>query len=720
MNATAEYARHEWTYRVKPSIQKGHVRRAGDFIIAESESNVLHFLNADTGKIHWRYAFTEASAVYQISPSEFIVRSGVLAHLFDTSSKERKWTYRLKSGFRVQSSEFSGNNVCGDTYLSDAGEVALRSGDCSYEVVSLRTGAFLKNENKLETGLNQLKNLFEESGVSTSDILDGLRWENGTLIKSSSPEWKFNGDAPLVKDVIPWQGKLMVLDEKGTLYFLKLENGEQSARIDLKEIIDMRFWDERREFINNYSEGRMFSAEKGFFITTHSGITRIKIVQFPKEISLKEDKKGSTEEWAIEKAIQLWEEKKYPDALARFQEASEIWKDSSRVRMFMGMAYAALNYLDDAIRELETAHRSDPENADIITNLSGNYTAKILSLNPSTASDEIEVLYKKIIELMPETKYAYVGLSELFFANGRYADAEVVLNDAVKNGFFGVDIYTLLLCAQYLQGNDIEALRTANRTLTIFPDAKNVHAIRGKIYCRGGRYKDCAAEMEKEFSAKGEGERSLFPSVISAGARFYHGSALGLAGKYKDGIKIIRDYLEGLSSGRKTEGGAGEEMLKQAESGYRISAVFAIVNFYYRLGDKKNSLKYLKMVEGESEQSLEVSSFHGYFLALNGQELDRAEKFTGKAADAVHENPIYLKNHAVVLWKQKKFKEAEEFFRRAIEIDEGTEFLHLEYGCTLLDAGRQKEGIDEIRREVKLNPELAAAREKLKSLGVSF
>ena len=76
-------------------------------------------------------------------------------------------------------------------------------------------------------------------------------------------------------------------------------------------------------------------------------------------------------------------------------------------------------------------------------------------------------------------------------------------------------------------------------------------------------------------------------------------------------------------------------------------------------------------------------------------------------------NAIFLKNHAVALWKLKRYEEAERNFKRALDTGENVEFLHYDYGCMLIEMGKKKEGKEQIKKELEVNPELYLPKWKL-------
>ncbi|MFH1539257.1 MAG: tetratricopeptide repeat protein [bacterium] len=701
----ATHGKLEWLHRVKPAMRTDSVGLLGDIVVAESTMNVLIFIDAQTGKRLWQFALTDPSAVYGTPGQEILAVSGGWVHLLDPYKGIRVWTHLL-----------AGDDV--DKILfTDQGEIVFEYGPKKREYVEIGTGETVKPARGEDDGGWPAVKIFPRDNSINAQ---GVKWEVGKLLGGGACEaceWRFPGEGSVEEAAVGWKERIVALDAEGTVYVLDAGSGEEIGRLDVKKLVDMRFWDERPEFIDNYSMSRLYTDGGKLYLAHHSTVICFKIVPYPTELALKESGEA-TDKWALEKAIKLWEDRDFEQAVVRFRQAVEVWPNSAPIRLFLGMAYAAVEQTDSAIAELEKAHGIDPDDRDIISNLVGNYVNKVLSLSPVRDTEEIEKIYQRILTLHPTSKMGYIGYAELLLGGNRYEEAKAVALSARKYGFFGVDMFALTLTAQYLSGDDEGALETARDMRLYFPEAKNVCAIRGKVYCRVGKYGDCIKQFEMEDSAKGEDENSLFPFIVAAGREFYRANALGLTGQYSKAIGILKKYHVSLSKkpGEKTVETLEEQMklmLREAEESYLVPTMFALAHFYYRLGNKGESMKYLKLIEETGENDAEVRSFLGYFLALNGERLEDALDLTFGAVTESENSAVFLKNHAVALWKLKRYEEAERSFKRALDMGKNVEFLHYDYGCMLLEMGRKKEGKEQIKKDLEINPELYPPKWKL-------
>src|SRR3990167_8012362 len=78
----------------------------------------------------------------------------------------------------------------------------------------------------------------------------------------------------------------------------------------------------------------------------------------------------------IDRGIIEYDDKKYAEALKNFLEALQIDPENAEVRYFVGIAYLALDQVDQAITHLEKARQLDPADLDIAFNLAVAYFTK--------------------------------------------------------------------------------------------------------------------------------------------------------------------------------------------------------------------------------------------------------------------------------------------------------------------------------------------------------
>ena len=104
---------------------------------------------------------------------------------------------------------------------------------------------------------------------------------------------------------------------------------------------------------------------------------------------------------------------------------------------------------------------------------------------------------------------------------------------------------------------------------------------------------------------------------------------------------------------------------------------------------------------------------------MNNTASAKALEYTENALKAFPNDVIFLRNHAVALWRAGRVQEAEDAFKQAIALNTPTEFLHFDYGVMLLDQkNRRYDAVAQFLLELKLSPEVYEVKKMLETLKV--
>lgn len=731
------YPQKQWTFRAKPEILRESILFHGGLIVMESSDDRLYFIDKDTGAMKWVFGFFGPVSLYVIDDNTIIVLCGRTLHRMDIAERRKAWSIGLK------------NPAFEELLVSDdKKQLAVRYDKKTHDVFSLERGGRPAIARALEGAFEPVRPsaappfrpdvLGEGSSLSIEYLKAVFRPAGG------GQGWTFNSDLPLAPTAAAFsvkKGMIALVDSAGTVSFVSARSGEMKSQIKLPELIDMRFWDERPENIDNYSNAALFTEGDFLYVVGPSNMTKIKLSLFPDEISLKKSGESgdSTLNWSLERAIKQWDEKNYAQATQLFMEIVTTWPDNPQGHLFLGMAYSSTGHIDEAIAELEKAHQLDPENPDIASNLAGNYMLKIFELDPVTQFAEIIATYNKILGLQPTSAYAYTGLVEIYLGRREFDKAVAVIEDSFRYTFRGPGLYSLLLAAYYMDDRHDDVLPLSDAVIRLFPDSDIPFILKAKTLCKLGRYKEAASAFESAPPRNDRDEVSVYPRLLATGARFFHGNAVGLSGRYKEGAGIMLDYVASLPTPEQVakvreyenkrmesaKAGDGnepeiEESLKgktylelNSELEFKIPALLSLAHFQYRMGDNKKSVATLRRIRSLGAGDAETLSYAGYIYALNGADMKAAKDYVEAALELDSEDPIYLRNYAVYLSRAKQYARAEEMFKKAIGINDAAELLRFEYGTMLLETGRLEEAAEQFRAELKLTPDLAMARKAL-------
>lgn len=736
--AHAFYPSKKWTYRVKPDIKRELVIPLGENVVIESTSHTLYFVNSETGDKYWQFSFYAPLKLYPVGNDRLLVVSDNIIHNLDVSARKKVWSFRMKK----------------DSYEKllvsfDQNQAFVQYGENSYEMYNLREVAYPVGSSRAGDGSEELGGaagaFFNPSiaGEGTELVIDK---DAANLKKGDEVLWTFKADSALAKTVaIFGVNALLLVSETGKVYLVNAQNGEQNNSFNITDFVEMRFWDEKPESIDNYADANVIVNGKDIFVTGPSSISVFRILPFPESISLKDKEEDTTFAWALEKAINQWDLKNYAGAVRGMQEVVDVWPSSSEARLFLGMALSTMGKTNEAINELDRAHELDPGNPDIISNLSGNYVIKIMSLNPESQLKKVVELYEKVRKIQPENKMAYIGLAELYIGQRDYESAKKVILDSFDVGFFSPDLHLLLLSAYYMEGSVRDAIQLAGDVERLFPDVSLTTLIKGKLYCKDGKYA-AAVRAFREYYAKnndsGQQLASLLPGFLSSGHKFFFGNALGMSGNYDEAIAMLEDFISNIPQSEDLDDirsaymkrSSNEEMTSEqqalmekygdknyieveAETEFRVPATLAMAHFYSLKNDKKKAAKFVDTVLSTGGLENDALSYAAYILCGIGEKLEDAVRMTETAVKESPDDSVYLRNQASCLMASGDMAKAEEVFKEAIAKNSETELLHYEYGRLLLKTGRKKEALEQLREEAGMSPDIKIVADTLSKNG---
>lgn len=737
-SASAFYPARKWTFRVKPDIRRESMFKLDDLMVIESTSHTLFFVNIETGEKYWQFSFYAPVKIYPLGNGGVLVVSDNIIHKLDITNRKKLWSFRMKK-----------DNYEKLLITSDGNRALAQYGKNSYEAFSLKDVSYPAGVSSVEPGA---KELVEARGMIFNPAVAGegteitIDKDVAELKKDGVVLWTFKAESALAKTVAGYGAEnLLFISAAGRIYEVSLKTGEQRKSFSVTSQIKMRFWDEKPESIDNYSDAGIITNGEDIFVTGPSSISRFRIMPFPESISLKDKEEDTTFGWALEKAINQWDLKNYSGAVRGMQEVVDVWPDSPEARLFLGMALSTMGKTNEAINELDKAYSLDPQNPDIISNLSGNYVVKIMSLNPESQIKKVIELYEKVRKIQPENKMAYIGLAELYIGQRNYEEAKKVIMDSFDAGFFSPDLHLLLLSAYYMEGSVKDAIQLAGDIQRLFPDIALTSLIKGKLYCKDGKYAAAVKSFQNYYAKNAEPQKqlaSLLPGFLSSGHRFFYGNALGMTGSYNESIDMLGKFIADIPTSETLDAlksaylkrGTDEKMTPaenslmekygdknyieiEAETEFRVPALLASAHFYALKNDKKKAVEIIDGVIADGALDNDASSYAAYILCGVGEKLEDAKRMTESAVKSSPDDSVYLRNKATCLMAAGDTKNAETVFKEAISKNSETELLHYEYGKLLLKTGRKKEALEQLREEARMSPDIKAVTDILAKNG---
>jgi len=402
-----------------------------------------------------------------------------------------------------------------------------------------------------------------------------------------------------------------------------------------------------------------------------------------------------------------------------------------KVEMLMGITpqlarqiaglYLRLNKKDSALMQYEKLVKVNPENTKayaMLAEFAANHKM------PKTA----EWAYRQIIRLNPKDPYVHISLADFYKRNGEPAKAF----EELKKGFAnpGLDPKTKInLLLTYYSGqltNDqkAQALELADVIKLANPKDTLAESFYAAMLYTNKKYKKARPIFRKVLMTNKK-NYSFWEQLLFCD--FYLNDYKTLSKDAPVAIKYFPQkpipYLLG---------GLAEFQLKNyqkaknfLEKGKNLAAGNdpLLENFYSSLGDTYHELKENKKAYKAYDQVLRLNSEntivlnnYAYYLALDGVELNKAAAMAKKAVDLDPYNQNNLDTYAWVLYKQKKYKQALNWEKKALDNGGDTSGVVVEhYGDILYRLGKHKEALTEWKKAIKMKDHSALLEKKIKT-----
>lgn len=352
--------------------------------------------------------------------------------------------------------------------------------------------------------------------------------------------------------------------------------------------------------------------------------------------------------------------------------------------LYLGDLYYANKKLNDALRVYQQAKALDPSNP--FTNLA---IAQILESEQKSdqAFEEFKLAFQSPQLNIDQKIKIVLQYFNAFPDTKAISEAEELAQILTKihpNHAKAFSIYGDVL----YQKNDLKGAKTAyEKALAL---NKNIYAIWDQL---------CRIELSLNdmdgLIQTGEEALTLFPNQYP----LYFYTALAYYQKGNDN-KAISYFNQCLA--------------------FDIEDVHIKSQIYSNLGEAYQAQKKYKESDAAYEKALDLApkdaytlNNYAYFLSLRGEHLDKAEKMALKANQLVPHNAAFEDTYAWVLFKLKKYKEAQVWILKAIanHPKSATQFEHL--GDILYQMGDLDGALENWKKALELDPSKTLVQQKI-------
>lgn len=332
--------------------------------------------------------------------------------------------------------------------------------------------------------------------------------------------------------------------------------------------------------------------------------------------------------------------------------------------------YLELGQIDNAIKEIENLIEENPNNASHYGLLAELYEEKG---DPEKALE----LYKKVLELEPNNENIRFALYGYYKNNGQNEEAFKELKYAFANPDANIETKIQLLLG-YLKTENKSKKEQGEELAKILVkahpnDARSYTAI-AEIYIQKNNLTKALEAYKKSVDINAD-QRFVWDQIVflEADLQLYDSlvvdseSAIELYPTqplyyFFSGLGNIQEKQYDLAINRLS---VGKELV--------IDNPKMLSEFYQRIGDAYHEKKENQQSDENYDKSLEINpnnptllNNYSYYLSVREEQLSKAEEMAKKATTLSPQNANFLDTYAWALFKQKKYKVAEEQLDEAL------------------------------------------------------
>jgi len=440
-----------------------------------------------------------------------------------------------------------------------------------------------------------------------------------------------------------------------------------------------------------------------------------------RKLTLKEPRE---EQYHLQLARAYLEQDSLEKALAQLQNLEDITGVHEKTIDLKKNILLQLGDVDRAAAEMYKLIKAYPRNINYLGTLAQIYRA-------NGRSSEALPLYRQMLALDSSDARPHLDLANYYQEEGMVDSSLYHLHRALGNPRMEVRQKIQILVNLFQQGQRDEHLLKRSWLLLdtvqkIHPNTPEIWALTGDFYSNSGQDMQAIAAFKKTLHLAGGQEFKVWEQLL----------LLEIQNELYD--SLIVDGPEAIAAFPNQPmpylfTGAAHLALKQARqavSYLELGLAVVISNprlkeqFLTQLADAHHRLQEHQKSDQYFDQALEINprnptalNNYAYYLALRGEELDKALRMTQKSNELSPQNPVFLDTYAWVLYRREEHAKALEIMEQVLALSRQASPEILEhYGDILLANKKREEARQAYEKALKLNADSASLQSKLQSL----
>lgn len=405
-------------------------------------------------------------------------------------------------------------------------------------------------------------------------------------------------------------------------------------------------------------------------------------------------------EYLFMNAALLSNANKIPEAIEAYNKLEEKVGINEQISVSKQQLYVENGQVEKAFEEIEKLIADNPEDP--------KYYGLMADLFQSQG-DSVNALkyYRKIQEIDPENGFVHFSLANYYLQNGEMEKSF----EETKQGFRSqdVDLQTKLQLYMMLTANPAQSGMQPEKEkelvdilMELHPNEHIVYTVLAESLLKNRKLEEArsallsAIEIEKgdyilwervlfidndlqdwqSLYDHSSQAMDLFPNQPQV--YFLHAIACIQLEKFDETLTVSDEGLMYVLDNKQME---GQFLMLKGEA-------------YYKTGKRKEAFELFdQSVELDPDNHIALNNY-AYYLSLTGENLDKAERMSGKVIERFPENSTYLDTYAWVLFKKGEYKLARFYMESAIKNggeENGTLLEH--YGDILFKLQQTDEAI---------------------------
>ncbi len=379
---------------------------------------------------------------------------------------------------------------------------------------------------------------------------------------------------------------------------------------------------------------------------------------------------------------------KYDEALTTINKYLEKEPDNEEAIDLKKKLLLKRNDVDGVVKVLEGQIARNPQE--------GKYYAELAEVyDNNKLTGKAAEMYRKIEEQFSDDPTVQLTLSEYYKKNNNQKKYEEYVKKLVTNKSLEADVQLSILGPMIIEGGNDSAMRRQGLDIiTILaeqhPENARVSAFYGDVLAFNNKI-DKAAEAYKKSISIDPSTYKVWESLLFA----YTGreTADSLIKYSEKALKLFPNqamfhYLNGVGYMNKKDYAKSIKAISRGIDMQPEDNKAQLVQMYTGLGDAYNYAKKYSASDSSYDYALKLDPMnatvlnnYAYYLSVRGVRLEDAAQMSKKSLEVRKDEPTFMDTYGWILYKQGKYKDAQEYIQKAIDANgenaDGTLWEHL-------------------------------------------